>query len=237
MANLILLEDEMVLREELAEFLREQGHSVDTAKNLAEFEREFLPGTHLIAIIDLSLPDGDGLELITRLRQGGDRIGIIVATARNSSRNKVDGLTQGADHYLCKPFDINELAATVFALARRLEIGGASQSWVLDTMRCQLTPPGKSPIDLTSQAYIVFRTIVAGEGRPVDRRQIIEALGESYFDYDQRRLDTQIHQLRKVVFEACGLELPVHTARGRGYQLTEKVDLYGLTDQIDVNLN
>ena len=225
MANLILLEDENTLRAEIADFLGEQGHSVETARCIAEFETKFQAGRHLIALIDLGLPDGEGLDLIARLRQGGERIGIVVATARNASRDKVEGLTLGADHYLCKPFDLDELAATVVALVRRLEIGGANSCWTLDTLRCQLIPPGKPPIELTSQSYIVLRTIVGGEGGPVTRRKIVEALGESYLHYDQRRLDTQIHQLRKLVVESCALELPVRTARGRGYQLTASVVL------------
>jgi DNA-binding response OmpR family regulator len=227
MANLILLEDESVLRAELADFLGEQGHRVDAAESIEEFDRKFQPGKHLIALVDLGLPDGDGIDLIARLRANGERLGIIVVTARNSARNKADGLIQGADHYLCKPFDLDELAATVTALVRRLQVGGASPSWVLDTLRCQLIPPGKSPVGLTAQGYIVFKTIASGGGKAVNRRKIVEALGENYLHYDLRRLDTQMHQLRKTVVEASGLELPVRTARGRGYQTTEQVDLRG----------
>lgn len=227
MANLILLEDETVLRTELADFLGELGHCVDTAGSIDEFGKKFQPGKHQIALVDLGLPDGEGLDLITRLREDGERIGIVVATARSGSRNKAEGLLQGADHYLCKPFDLEELAATVTALARRLEDDDSSPRWLLDTLRCQLVPPGKPPIDLTSQSYIVFRTIVGGEGKPVNRRKIVEALGENYLHYDQRRLDTQMHQLRKLVAETSGMELPVRTARGRGYQITASVDLRG----------
>lgn len=227
MANVILLEDEVILRSELAGFLREEGHSVDTAGSIGEFEKIYLPGKHLVALVDLGLPDGEGLSLINRLRASGIRLGIIVATARSGSRNKVEGLIGGADHYLCKPFDLEELAATVTALLRRMDLCGNGAGWVLDTLRCQLIPPGKAPISLTSQGYIVFRTIVGGEGKPVSRRKIVEALGEDYLHYDQRRLDTQMHQLRKQVADACGLRLPVRTARGRGYQTNAHVDLRG----------
>jgi DNA-binding response OmpR family regulator len=227
MANLILLEDETVLRTELADFLGEQGHRVDAAGSIGEFEQKFQPGKYLVALVDLGLPDGEGLDLIARLRESGERIGIIVATARSGSRNKVEGLIQGADHYLCKPFDLEELAATVTALVRRLADSDASPRWLLDTLRCQLIPPGKPAIDLTSQSYIVFRTIVGGEGKPVSRRKIVEALGENYLQYDQRRLDTQMHQLRKLVAETSGIDLPIRTARGRGYQITANVDLRG----------
>lgn len=225
MANLILLEDENILLAELSDFLGEQGHCVDTAGDIAEFENKYQRGKHLIALVDLGLPDGQGLDLIVRLRERGDELGIIVITARSGSQNKAEGLFQGADHYLSKPFDLGELAATITSLARRLQTGDRTARWVLDTLRCQLIPPGKPPINLTSQGYIVFRTIVAGDGRPVHRRRIIEALGENFLQYDQRRLDTQMHQLRKTVLEASAMELPVRTVRGRGYQITGVIQL------------
>lgn len=227
MANLILLEDERILRTEIADFLGELGHSVETAGSITEFETRFQPGLHLIALIDLGLPDGEGMDLITRLRACGEKIGIIVVTARSSSRNRVDALFSGADHYLTKPFNLLELGAIIGALERRLQIGGVSQSWHLDTLRCQLIPPGKPPVQLTAQAYIVLKAICGGAGKPVTRRKIVEALGENYLQYDQRRLDTQMHQLRKTVENASGMALPVRSARGRGYQTTADIILKG----------
>ena len=227
MVNLILLEDETVLRDEVADFLREQGHVVDTAGSLAEFDSTFRPGIHLIALIDLGLPDGEGLALIARLRAHGERLGIIIVTARNSSANRVAGLTGGADYYVAKPFDLDELAASIISLERRLLSGGVSLHWVLNERQRTLTPPGRAPIDLTSQSFLVLKAIVVGGGKPVDRRTIVESIGENYLQHDPRRLDTQLHQIRKSVVDASGLELPVRTARGRGYQITENIDLRG----------
>ncbi len=199
MTNLILLEDEPILCSELADFLAERGRQVDVADSIDAFRRQYRPGKYSIALVDLGLPDGEGLDLIAWLRGQGESLGVIVLTARTGTRNKTEGLLQGADHYLSKPFDFEELAATVTALSRRLQPDEERQRWVLDTLRCALIPPGKPPIALTAQSYIVFRTIAAGEGLPVDRRRIVEALGENYLDYDQRRLDTQMYQLRKTV--------------------------------------
>lgn len=223
MARLILLEDEPILCSELAGYLTECGHMVDATSCVAEFRQLFSPSDHLIALIDLGLPDGDGIDLIDWLRARGKRLGIIVVSARSGTADKVRGLTVGADHYISKPFDLEELAATVAALVRRLDTGGVSLRWTLDVRRRQLTPPGKAPIDLTAQAAIVLQAIAAGRGTVVGRRQIVEALCEDYLLYDQRRLDTQMHQLRKTVLAASGLELPVRSARGRGYQFLAEV--------------
>lgn len=225
MANLILLEDESLLRAELSEFLVEQGEVVDAVASLQEFSNIFDPSRHEIALLDLGLPDGDGIELIKRLRLQCEKLGIIVLTARSSPSTKVQAFNWGADHYLCKPFDLSVLAATVSALARRLGLANPVRAWALDTLRCELTPPGKQALALTAHSYIVFRCIAAGQGSPVTRRTIVEALGENYFHYDQRRLDTQMHQLRKQVYVASGLELPVRAARGRGYFIVERVIL------------
>lgn len=225
MRGLIILEDEPILRAELATYLRAQGFFVDEASCIAHFRAGFDPARHMLALLDLGLPDGDGMALIADLRVKGEKLGIVVLTARNTGRSKIEGLLTGADHFFYKPVDLEELTATLRALLRRLESGGVSPRWVLDTLQCQLLPPGKPPIRLTAQGYIVMRSIVAGKGRPVSRRQIVEALGQNYLQYDLRRLDTQMHEIRKLVAESSGLELPVRAARGVGYQTTAEFDI------------
>lgn len=225
MACLILLEDDPILRHELAGFLTELGHHVDSVGTVAEFWRRFSAARHLIALVDLSLPDGDGIDLIAALRRSGRRHGIIVVSARSSLTHRVQGLSVGADHYLSKPVELEELSAVVAALARRLETGGVSLRWVLDVNRGELIPPGNVPVKLTAQGATVLTAVVRGKGNIVDRRDIVEALGEDFLIYDQRRLDTQIHQLRKVVLDAAGVELPIRAVRNRGYQFLAEVDI------------
>lgn len=221
MSRLILIEDEDVLREEIAGFLCDSGYAVDAVSCLAEFDKTFLPGSHVLALVDLGLPDGEGLDLIARLRTQGEQLGIIVISARVGSPSRVQGLAVGADHYLAKPLDLDELSAIVAALARRLGDDGACRNWTLSTsLRC-LSPPGREPIELTEQAYTVLKAIVCGNGQPVSRREIVEAMGGNYMLYDQRRIDTQLYQLRKTV--ASGLDLPIRTARGQGYQFTGEI--------------
>lgn len=225
MAHVILLEDEPVLRDELAEYLQGQGHAVTTAATVAEFMQRFEPQRHQVAVLDRGLPDGDGLDLILRMRRNGFRLGIIVLTARGGTQDKVSGLSSGADHYLPKTAELSELAATIVALARRLQVQ-EQPSWRLQASPRQLTPPGGEPIALSAQDYLVLRTLALG-GESVTREAIVQALGGNYFDYDQRRLDTQMRRLRRKVEDACGLELPVSTLRAVGYRFHAPVDVQG----------
>jgi len=216
--HIILLEDERLLREDLTEFLVKQGHSVQAVGSIAEFESGFVPGRHIIAILDLGLPDGDGMDVIASLRRDNLRLGIIVLTARMAIRDKVAGLQSGADHYLTKTIDVDILAATVEALARRLDLGGVSGDWVLDSAKKQLVAPGLPPIELSAQDYTVLKAIFDGQGKSVSKKTIVAALGEDYLSYDLRRLDTQINRLRRKVVEATGADLPLKTLRNEGYQ-------------------
>ena len=223
MAHLILLEDEPVLREELSEFLTEAGHEVTTAGSIAEFQRIHVPGLHAIAIVDLGLPDGDGMDLIAALRANGHRVGVIVFTARDAKHHKIASLASGADHYLSKITSLDELAATVSALARRLDIQEQPR-WRLQGSPRQLVPPGFAPIPLSGQDYTVLHALAVG-GASVTREAIVKAMGENWFDYDQRRLDTQMRRLRRKVEAACGLNLPITTLRGVGFRFHAPIDI------------
>ncbi len=223
MAELILLEDEPVLREELAEFLAAQDHRITATASVAAFWRTFEPEVHRIAVVDLGLPDGDGLSLIADLRRQGHRTGIIVLTARGTTGDKVAGLAGGADHYLPKTADLAELAATVEALARRLEVQAAPR-WTLRGSPPELVPPCFTPIPLSAQDYTVLLALATG-GECVTREAIVQALGGDYLTYDQRRLDTQMRRLRRKVEDACGLDLPVTTLRRVGFRFHAAVDV------------
>ncbi len=222
MARVILLEDEPVLRMELAEFLQTQGHAVTASATAAEFMRLFDPKKHQVAVIDRGLPDGDGLDMILRMRRNGLRVGIIILTARAGSHDKVEGLVGGADHYISKTADLSELAATIAALARRLEVQEQPR-WLLQESPRQLVPPGQAPIALSTQDYLVLKALAGGGD--VTRESIVRALGGDYFDYDQRRLDTQMRRLRRKVQDACGLELPVSTLRTVGFRFHAPVEV------------
>lgn len=217
MYKLILLEDETVLREELAEFLGDLGYEVDAVANLAGFRQIYQAASHQIAVLDLTLPDGDGMSLIRELRQQGHRIGIVVLTARGGTPDKIAGLDEGADYYLAKTADLDELAATVAALKRRLAQPEANSCWILEIGRRRLLPPGQSAIALSQQDVTVLQALMATPGEIVSRQSIVQALGEDFLHYDQRRLDTQMRRLRRKAEETLGIPLPVNTSRNVGY--------------------
>ncbi|MCX7293214.1 response regulator transcription factor [Janthinobacterium sp.] len=223
MLNLILLEDEAVLRHELTEFLGDCGYRVSAVADLAAFHACYAPAVHRIAIIDLGLPDGEGMVLVRALRAQGQPIGIVVFTARGATQDKVNGLGGGADYYLPKSADLDELAATLGALARRLgapppAAAPPSTAWVLELGPRRLLPPGCGAIALSQQDVTVLHALMAEPERIVSRQQIVQSLGEDFLTYDQRRLDTQISRLRRKAEQAAGLALPINTARNAGYR-------------------
>ncbi|WP_426075094.1 response regulator transcription factor [Janthinobacterium sp. DSP2-3-3] len=224
MLNLILLEDEAVLRQELTEFLGDSGYRVTAVADLAAFHACYAPALHCIAIIDLGLPDGDGMLLVRALRAQGEPIGIVVFTARGTTQDKVNGLGGGADYYLPKSADLDELAATLSALARRLGepaaavIAAPATAWVLELGPRRLLPPSGDAIALSQQDVTVLHALMAEPERIVSRQQIVQSLGEDFLSYDQRRLDTQISRLRRKAEQATGMTLPINTARNAGYR-------------------
>lgn len=117
MANVILLEDEALLREGVAEFLEVCGHCVSVAASVAEFTQTFKPAWHEVAIVDLGLPDGDGLDVIRQMRRAGLRLGIIILTARAGTQAREEGVGSGADHFFSKTIDLLELSTAVTSLA------------------------------------------------------------------------------------------------------------------------
>ena len=223
MTSVILLEDEPVLRNELADYLRAQGHAVTAVATLAEFMRVFEPNKHLVAVLDLGLPDGDGLDLILRMRRGGLRLGIVILTARDGGDAKVRGLLSGADYFISKTVDLQELAATITVIERRLTVA-ASPQWTLQSSPRQLVSPGGVPVPLSAQDFLVLKALALG-GECVTRQTIVAALGGDYFEYDQRRLDTQMRRLRRKVHELTGDDLPVSTLRAVGYCFHAPIDV------------
>lgn len=218
MIELIFLEDDPVLGLELADFLGEIGYRVTFVTTLAEFDAAFDAERHKLAVIDVGLPDGNGLALIKQLRSAGDRLGIVVFSARGTTLDKIEGLGIGADHYLAKGCDLAELSATLDALCRRLELTHQQQMpWRLELGPRRLYTPDTASVALSQQDLLVLRCLMENPGESISRKQIIQALGGDYLSYDQRRLDTQMRRLRRKVLDSGGQELPVNTLRNSGY--------------------
>ena len=210
MARIALLEDETLLRKELAAFLSKRGHEVVRAGTLAEFW-PLMPLAD-IAILDLMLPDGSGEEAAQRLRQEHPRVGILMLTARGAIQDRLQGLAAGADHYLVKPIRLVELAAIIDALLRRLGVG-----WRLDRQRRLLVAPDGFSLPLSVPEMTLFDLFVAHPGEVITQRVLVEALGFDWLDYDRRRLDKLVSRLRHRWQEESGQELPLRTEYRHGY--------------------
>ncbi len=227
MARLILLEDEPFLLEEMARYLRTQGHEVSATDTLAAFRQRWSEAVHDVAIVDLGLPDGEGLDLVAELRHGHSAVGIIILTARAQSLSRIQGFDTGADHYIAKPVRLAELQAVVNALSRRIMPSAPSEAWALDPVRMQLLCPGGLAAPLSLQDCQLLQVLIGNAGQTVRRRRVILGLGEDYLSFDQRRLDSHLRRLRQKVRRCTGRELPVTTVHGVGYVFAAEGHLLG----------
>jgi DNA-binding response OmpR family regulator len=210
MPTILLLEDELALREEVADFLCNRGHRVLQAGTLADFV-PLVPQAR-ICLLDLMLPDGSGLDAARMVREQSSQVGIIMLTARGQLEDRLEGLRYGADHYLVKPFGLLELGAIIDALLRRVGI-----EWMLDANAGRLSDPEGRSMNLTPQEMTLVRRLCEAGAEPVSKRQLVEALGQDWSSYDLRRLDTLVSRLRLRWRREAGRELPLKTLHREGY--------------------
>ncbi|HSH29340.1 MAG TPA: response regulator transcription factor [Thiohalobacter sp.] len=217
----LVIEDEAALREQLSASLREQGYAVDAAGDGEEglyLAREF-PAD--IAIIDLGLPGLPGVEVIQRLRADGARLPILILTARGRWQDKVEGLEAGADDYLVKPFETEELLARLRALLRRS--GGWSRAQLrcgplaLDPAAQQVTVEGR-PVELTAYEYRLLHYLMLHAGKVISKTELTEHIYEQDFDRDSNTIEVFIGRVRRKLDPGGALQ-PIETVRGRGYRL------------------
>jgi DNA-binding response OmpR family regulator len=210
MPTILLLEDELALREEVADFLSNRGHRVLQAGSLSEFVP--LVEQARMFLLDLMLPDGSGLEAARLVREQSPQAGIIMLTARGQLQDRIEGLRCGADHYLVKPFGLLELGAIIDALFRRV-----GSEWILDVSSGRLSDPESRSMNLTPQELILVRCLCEAGAEPVSKRQLVEAMGHDWSSYDLRRLDTLVSRLRLRWRREVGRELPLKTLHREGY--------------------
>lgn len=218
MSHIVLLEDEIELREEVAAFLEKRGWQVSQAGSVAEFSQCLAQAE--IAIIDVMLPDGSGMDAAAQLRQQRPTCGIIMLTACGTTADKLEGLYGGADHYLVKPVKLLELAAVVDALSRRV----VSHWQLLEPSRKLVSPQGTSLV-LSALEMTLCHLFVQLPGQRVSRRQIAEAFGHEWLDFDQRRLDTLISRFRQRWRATADFELPLKTEHREGYSFATPITL------------
>ncbi len=222
--RVLVLEDDADVRRSVVRFLRHAGYSVDEAVDLASADERLSVNEYDVAVLDRTVPGGDAIELVARLRAAGDDVPIVLLTALDAVPARVDGLVAGADDYLVKPFAMDELVARVHALARRsrgeaptiLRAGDVE----LDPARAEAFRDGR-PLDLTAKEFTVLRYLMSRAGAVVTRSELIEHCWDEHADPMSNVVDVRIAALRR----RLGDPPLVHTVRGHGY-LLEPRDSY-----------
>jgi len=220
--RLLVIEDETSLREQLCGRLRAAGYAVDSAANGQDglvHGREYPID---LAVVDLGLPDISGMEVIRAWRKHDRRFPVLILTARGRWQDKVEGLEAGADDYLVKPFQFEELLARTKALLRRA--AGQAQPIVtcgpivLDTAAQQVRV-GKQTLDLTAYEYKLLEYLMLHAGDVVSKTTLTEHIYDQDFDRDSNVIEVFIGRLRKKLDPDERLN-PIETLRGRGYRFT-----------------
>jgi DNA-binding response OmpR family regulator len=218
--RLLVVEDDARLADVLARSLREQGYGVDFAADAERALYQTAVNDYDAIVLDVALPGRSGLEVSQELRRRGRRVPILMLTARDAVRDRVAGLDAGADDYLTKPFDLEELFARLRALLRRLpELLPAELhvgDLVVDT-RSQTASRGGRPVPLTTKEYVMLEHLARNAGRVVGRAELSEHVWDENHDPLSNAIEVYINRLRKKI-DAGGTPL-IHTHRGAGYRL------------------
>ena len=219
--RLLLVEDNIELAEAVIDAFRRNSIECDHADCAADAELLILTRSYSAIVLDLGLPDEDGLELLSRLRGNGKVEPIIVLTARGSADNRVEGLRRGADDYLVKPFLFDELLARVEAIMRR-QGGYVEQSisvgdLILDTQNFEVKS-GAKPIDLSVREAQILATLMRRNGHVTPRGIIADQLFGVNDDLGSNAVEVYVHRLRKKL-ESAAAGVAIKTVRGVGYLL------------------
>jgi two-component system copper resistance phosphate regulon response regulator CusR len=222
--RILLVEDEPSAATMLAKGLREEAYAVDVAGDGETALAQAFVNDYDLIILDIVLPGQDGFKVCRQLRANGSTVPVLMLTARDAVEDRVEGLDSGADDYLPKPFDFDELLARVRALLRRkpalypdvISVGDLS----LDSSARRVTRAGHT-IDLTAKEYALLEYLARRAGEVVGRADIAEHVWDESYDPFSKVIEVFIQRLRRKVDEGHALKL-IHTRRGEGYMLTAK---------------
>ena len=219
--RVLLVEDSERLQRYVAMGLRQGGFSVDATNDGAEGLQLATSNNYDAIILDLMLPGLDGLSVLDRLRRSGRDTPVLVLTAKDTVKDRVHGLEQGADDYLVKPFAFEELTARLRALLRRrqgrtnslIRCGGL----VIDPTGCTVTWNDK-PINFTRREYLLLQYLASRPGETVSRTEIEEHIYDRNATLMSNVVDSTVCALRRKL-EVIGADAVIHTRRGMGYSL------------------
>ena len=217
--RILIIEDDAAIADAIVAALTRAGHAVDRLSGGRQADAALQAHPYDLIVLDLGLPEMDGVELLKRLRARADAVPVLVATAREALDERVRALDLGADDYLVKPFALSEFEARVRALLRRRTTQGMPE---LKLGRLRLDLPRRrahvddTPLELTPREFGLLETLVARLDRVMSREQLIDALCTWDTSLTDNGLDIAVHRLRRKL-EGSGVR--VRTVRGLGYLL------------------
>lgn len=230
--NILVIDDDPDLLDTVEFLLTEAGYAVTKAGNGQQATSAFEVQDFDLAIVDLRLPDADGLTLTRMLKKKTD-MGVIILSGLGGATDKVVGLEVGADDYVSKPFDARELLARVRSVLRRLEKRPVSESaltggygfegWKLEATSRKLTSPKGEPVELTSGEFNLLLTLVEHPNRVLSRDQILDFTHRDYSPAFDRSVDVQLGRLRKKIEEDPKNPQFIKTVRNAGYMFSAKI--------------
>lgn len=222
--KLLFVEDEPVLVEEMENYFKSQGFICEQAINFSQAEDKICNHSYDIVVLDITLPDGTGMNLISDIREKNLETGIVILSARNSLSDKLDGLNLGADDYLTKPFYLEELSARINALYRRKTFKGA-ENICFDDFKMELASKHlfykNEQINLTKKEFEMLMYFVVNKNRVLSKASIAEHLWGDHFDQSDNFDTVYVHMknLRKKLSNKSGKDY-IKTVYGMGYKFT-----------------
>ncbi|MQM29401.1 MAG: DNA-binding response regulator [Candidatus Accumulibacter phosphatis] len=215
--RVLLVEDDPMIGKSVQQGLRQEGSSVDWVRDGQAAELALTTAPYELLLLDLGLPGRSGLEVLARLRRSGNDIPVLIITARDAVADRIRGLDSGADDYLVKPFDLDELSARMRALLRR-HAGRASPVIEHGDLRMnpathELTQDGK-PVALSAREFALLQALLERPGTPLSRTKLEERLYGWGEEIESNAVEVYIHSLRRKL----GTER-IKNIRGVGYLL------------------
>ena len=229
-ARVLVVEDEPALARGLADHFHDEGYEVRVVgrgDQAVPAIREYRPQ---LVVLDVLLPGRSGLDVVRELRAAGDRVPVLMLTAKGEVVDRVVGLELGADDYLAKPFALRELLARVRALMRRAqaappeEPGEVSVGSVRFDLRGMTATSREGPLDLTPHDILVFKVLAARRGEVVPRVDIVEEVCGLDSEATLRKVDNHVMALRRALGDDPRRPRWIHTVRGHGYRLARTDD-------------
>ncbi|WP_102226344.1 response regulator [Acidimangrovimonas sediminis] len=215
--RILLVEDDPALGQAVREHIAALGHGVDLCPTLADAEAALDTVAYEMAVLDLGLPDGSGLDLLRRLRRRGGTLPVIIVTAVDQIARRIEGLNSGADDYIVKPFDLDELGARIASVQRRyrgnpsplIRVAGAE----IDLAR-RIVSRDDARVDLTAREWAVLERLLRHPGGVVAKAEIEDSLYAFGAEIESNAVEVYISRLRKKLGHAA-----IVTLRGAGYRL------------------